>query len=79
MTLFAITFYTKSRAKFKAEVADFDFEQLSQVDNLNEEVFFERLKNAFKNSIKGLLNGCDDEQTLINRLESVNNIDDDQT
>lgn len=75
-----ILLHINNKTKFITEVADFNFEQKSQVDSLSEEKFYQRLKNTFRNSLRSF--GCSfnglfrrNEETLVKRMENVNESD----
>lgn len=76
-----ILVYVKNKNKFMTEVADFNFEQKSQVDSLTEERFVQRLKNTFLSSMSSFWRSFNElfrrnEETLVKRMENVNEIED---
>ena len=78
-----ILLHIKNKTKFITEVADFNFEQKTQVDSLTEEKFFQRLKTTFRNSMSSCGSSINsrfrrNEETLVKRMENVNESDEDE-
>ena len=75
-----VLLHINNKTKFITEVADFNFEQKSQVDSLTEEKFFQRLKNTFRGSMSSFGSAISrlfgrNEETLVKRMENVTESD----